>query len=35
MLFEGQDPEGNDMSMELELNITDINSDSVKITKPV
>jgi hypothetical protein len=35
MLFEGQDPEGNDMSMELELNITDINSDSVKIRKPV
>jgi hypothetical protein len=35
MLFEGKDPEGNDMSMELELNITDINSDSVKITKPV
>jgi hypothetical protein len=35
MLFKGQDPEGNDMSMELELNITDINSDSVKITKPV
>jgi hypothetical protein len=35
MVFEGQDPEGNDVSMELELNITDINSDSVKITKPV
>jgi hypothetical protein len=35
MVFEGQDREGNDVSLELELNITDINSDDVKITRPV